>query len=176
MRPFPLHRTPGPQDPQRKRGLTLVELVICVAVLATLGVLALPGLGAQLQHQRLRSAAQVLAGDLTEARFLAAQRGVPVFVQARAGPQWCWSVALDSACSCDDSKSCSVHKVAARDHPGVQLQTALSVALDPTGTAQSAQGAVLTSARGESLRVDVSPQGRARICALSGTWPQLPAC
>ncbi len=73
---------------QPDTGLTLLEMVICVAVLAVLGMLALPGLGTQMEKQRLRHAAQTLAGDITEARFLAAQRGQPVHVLAQDGPQW----------------------------------------------------------------------------------------
>ena len=50
---------PLPHPAQRahhasESGLTLLELIICVAVLAVLGVLALPGLGSQFERQRLR--------------------------------------------------------------------------------------------------------------------------
>ena len=157
-------------------GLTLLELVISVSLLAVLGLLALPGVGAQLDRQRLRHAAQTLAGDVAEARFMAAQRGQPVFLQASSGPQWCWSVAMGSGCGCGAPQSCRIHSVNAADHPGVQLSTPFSVRLDPAGTAQAAASATLESAQGDRLRVDVSAQGRTRICAPAGNWTQLPAC
>jgi type IV fimbrial biogenesis protein FimT len=161
---------------QPDTGLTLLELVICVAVLAVLGMLALPGLGTQLERQRLRNAAQTLAGDITEARFLAAQRGQAVYVQAQDGPPWCWGVSMSSACDCSAEQACRIHAVPAASHTGIRLLNPMAVQLEPNGAVQAATSATFESPHGDRLRVDVSPQGRPRICALSGTWPQLPAC
>jgi type IV fimbrial biogenesis protein FimT len=164
------------QRKQPDTGLTLLELMICVAVLAVLGILALPGLGAQLERQRLRSAAQTLASDITEARFLAAQRGLTVHVQAQDAAPWCWGISMSSACDCSAAQACTVHAVTAASHKGVRLLSGMSLQLEPTGGAAAAASATLGSDHGERLRVDVSAQGRPRICALSGSWPQLPAC
>ena len=166
----------APARKPARSGLTLLELVITVALLATLGVLALPGFGSQMDRQRLRHAAQTFAGDIAEARFLAAQRGQTVYLQSGSGPAWCWSVAMTPGCECGAPQSCRVHAVGAADHPGVRLVSAPALQLDPMGMAQSTSGAVFESARGERLRVDVSPQGRPRICTLSGNWPQIPDC
>ncbi len=167
---------PRPHKTQPDTGLTLLELIICVAVLAVLGMLALPSLGTQLEKQRLRHAAQTLAGDIAEARFLAAQRGLPVHLLAQDGPQWCWGVAMSSGCDCRAALACRIHAVPAANHPGIRLLTAMALQLEPTGEVQAAASTTFESSRGDRLRVDVSPQGRPRICALSGTWPQLPAC
>ncbi len=157
-------------------GLTLLELVICVAVLAVLGMLALPGLGAQIERQRLRNAAQTLLGDITEARFLAAQRGQPVHVQAQDGPQWCWGISMSSGCDCATAQACRIHAVDAASHPGIRLLQPMAVQMQAAGEALAAASTTFESAQGDRLRVDVSPQGRPRICALSGNWPQWPAC
>lgn len=161
-------------------GLTLLELMICVAVLAVLGMLALPGLGTQLERQRLHNAAQTLAGDITEARFLAAQRGQPVHVQAQVqaqdGPQWCWGVAMSSGCDCSTAQACRIHAVPAASHTGIRLLNPMALQLEASGGVQAVASATFESPHGDRLRVDVSPQGRPRICALSGAWPQLPAC
>jgi type IV fimbrial biogenesis protein FimT len=157
-------------------GLTLLELMICVAVLAVLGILALPGLGAQLERQRLRSAAQALVGDITEARFLAAQRGLTVHVQAQDATPWCWGISMSSACDCNAAQACTIHAVPATSHKGIRLVSGMTVQLEPTGGAAAAASATLESGHGDRLRVDVSAQGRPRICTLSGSWPQLPAC
>jgi type IV fimbrial biogenesis protein FimT len=161
---------------QPDTGLTLLELVICVAVLAVLGLLALPSLGTQLERQRLRNAAQTLAGDITEARFLAAQRGQPVHVLAQDGPQWCWGISMSSGCDCHAAQACSIHAAPAASHTGIRLLNGMAIQLEPTGVVQAAASATFESPHGDRLRVDVSPQGRPRICALSGAWPQLPAC
>ncbi len=161
---------------QPDTGLTLLELVICVAVLAVLGMLALPGLGTQLERQRLRNAAQTLVGDITEARFLAAQRGQPVHVLAQDGPQWCWGISMSSGCDCSTAQACRIHAVPAASHTGIRLLNGMAVQLEPTGVVQAAASTTFESPHGDRLRVDVSPQGRPRVCALSGTWPQMPAC
>jgi type IV fimbrial biogenesis protein FimT len=167
-----MHRASQP----RQCGLTLLELIICVAVMAVLGVMALPGLGAQLEKQRLRSAAQSLIGDITEARFLAAQRGLPVHVQAQAGSPWCWGVSMSSGCDCGAAQACRIHAVTAASHPGVRLLQPMAVQMQPAGEALASASTTFESGRGDRLRVDVSPQGRPRICALSGNWPQIPPC
>ena len=167
-----MHSTSEP----RQCGLTLLELMLCVAVLAVLGLMALPGLGAQLERQRLRHAAQSLVGDITEARFLAAQRGLPVHLQAQDGPQWCWGVSMSSGCDCGAAQACRVHAVAAVSHPGIRLLQPMAVQMQPAGEALASASTTFESAHGDRLRVDVSPQGRPRICALSGNWPQLPPC
>jgi type IV fimbrial biogenesis protein FimT len=165
-----------PPRPPGNSGLTLLELVICVAVLAVLGVMALPGVGAQMDRQRLRHAARSLAADITEARFLAAQHGQPVYVQVRDGSPWCWSVALESGCDCSSPGTCGVHRVGSGDHAGVQLIGALDLRVESTGAVAAAAATTLVSARGERLRVEVLLQGRARICAPGGGDPQWPAC
>ena len=162
---------------RRPLGLTLLELVMTVAVLAVLGVLALPSLGGQLAHQRLRHAAQTFAGDVAEARFLAAQKGRSVHLLGREGTQWCWAVALEPGCDCGSSSaSCAVHTVGLADHPGVRLVSPMTMRLDAGGMPDSSSSAIFESANGERLRVDVTAQGRARICAAAGDWPRLPAC
>ncbi len=171
-----MHATKRKTQTQPDTGLTLLELVICVAVLGVLGMLALPSLGTQMEKQRLRNAAQMLAGDITEARFLAAQRGQPVHVLAQDGPQWCWGVAMSSACDCSAAQACRIHAVPATNHPGIRLLSPMALQLEPTGVVQATASTTFESSHGDRLRVDVSPQGRPRICALSGVWPQLPAC
>ena len=36
--------------------------------------------------------------------------------------------------------------------------------------------ALFESRHGERLRVDVGAMGRAHLCAVKGSWPQVPAC
>jgi type IV fimbrial biogenesis protein FimT len=157
-------------------GLTLLELVMALAVLAVLGTLALPNFGAHLQRQRLRDSAQALAGDVAEARFLAAQRGLPVYLVADAGPQWCWTISMQSGCTCSVKPSCGLHTSTAEQHPGGKLLGPLVIQLDPSGAAATPGSATFESQNGEQLRVDINTQGRSRICAAAGTWPQVPAC
>jgi type IV fimbrial biogenesis protein FimT len=158
------------------RGFTLIELAITLAVLAILGAIALPSIGAGLDRQRLQATAQALAADIGEARFEAARRGQPLHLQASAGPAWCWSVSVNPDCPCGQARACQLQNVRAADHPGVQIVSAQGLRLDAVGAAQAGTAALLQSRRGDRLRVDVSALGRTRICAAAGAWPALPPC
>jgi type IV fimbrial biogenesis protein FimT len=165
-----------PMKPRLATGLTLLELAIVLAVLAVLGTLALPSMGAHLAHTRLQAAAQALADDITNARFEAAGRGQALHVEPVAGASWCWAVSATPGCACGQVQACQLHRVSAADHAQVRLLQAQPARLDPTGTALAGTVAVLESPRGERLRVEVSALGRARLCAASGTWPTLAPC
>ncbi len=166
--------------PRRARGFTLLEASIVLVVLGVLAAAGLPGLGQQLERKRLRGAAQELAADLTEARFEAARSGRALFVEARSGTGWCWVVALAAGCDCAQGvlpPACRVHAVQAATFRGVRLVEGLALTLEPGGAAAGApQTAVLETARGEQLQVQVSALGRARVCAGTGAWPGVPAC
>ncbi len=147
-----------------RRGFTLLEAMTVLAVLAVLVTLALPRTASMLQRQRLAAAAEALAGDLAEARFEAVRRSSALFVQSQDGPAWCWAVATSNGCACNAAASaCQLKTVHAADHPGIQLLQPLQARLDPDGASEPFS-ATLGSANGDTLRVDLTPMGRARIC------------
>ena len=162
--------------PTLARGLTLIELVMTLAVLAILSAVALPSIGAGFERHRLQASAQALSADIGEARFEAARRGQALHLQASAGADWCWSVSASPDCGCGRAQACQLQNVRAADHPGVQMISAQGLRLDGAGIAQAGTAALLQSPRGDRLRVDVSALGRTRICAVSGSWPSLPTC
>ena len=188
-----------------KRGLTLLELAIAMAVLAVLSALAVPSMSARLRAERLQSAAEMLAADIADARHEAARRGSALHVLPRtAGAttlSWCWAVAVAPGCDCAAAPSaanasgassassaeaapgagapsaapCRLKSVPAREHPGVTLVQAEAVRLDPDGQATPALAAVF-SAGERQLQVQVSRFGRARVCDPLGTSPRQPRC
>ena len=162
--------------PWRRRGLTLLELSIVMAVLAILGALALPSMAERLSSDRLLSAASMYAADIADARHEAARRGQPLHVQASAGPAWCWAVATHAPCACGESTpSCRLKAVAARDHPGVSLLQSEAVRLDPDGQASPVRAAVFGAGE-RRLQVEVSRFGRARVCDPTGNLHRVAKC
>jgi prepilin-type N-terminal cleavage/methylation domain-containing protein len=196
MSPLP-HAAQRPA--RRRRGFTLIELVIGLAVLALLATLVLPSMGSALQRQRLRAAAEHFAADLREARFEAGHRGQTLHLLSRSGTSWCWAVAREPGCGCEPAGTeaarsalplaagrCLLSQRSQLDYPGVQLLQAQAVALSaggtsaaaegPPGTAQAVQAALFEGRPGSRLRVDLSALGRARICAPADPVPGMPAC
>ena len=158
------------------RGVTLIELVIVLAVLAVLGSLAVPGLNGRVARERLHHAAESLAADLAEARFEAARSGRTLHLSATPGRDWCWSVSAMPACPCGQANRCQIKTVHAAEHPGVELLAAAAVSMAADGEVAGRLGAQLASAQGDRLRVELQPLGRARVCTQQGVATRHPAC
>lgn len=163
--------------PQRRlRGLTLIELVIGLAVLAVLGTLALPSLGARMDQQRLATAAEMLVADINEARFEAARQGRAMHIVVQPGAAWCWSVATGPSCPCGQAQACELRSARGLDHAGIQLVSGQTLHLQSNGQADGTGSVLLASRGSQQLRVDVASLGRARICTAQGTPHRYPAC
>lgn len=162
--------------PHDARGVTLLELLIGLAILAVLGTLALPSMHGRLARERLSNAAEALAGDLADARFEAARRGAPLHIELTSGTDWCWSVAAAPGCGCRAPQACQLKAVRAPDHPGVRLVSGRGAMVDAQGVADGPLAATLDSAMNESLRVDLLALGRARVCALHGPSKRYAPC
>lgn len=160
-----------------QRGLTLLELMMALAILAIVTSLALPSFGAQLERQRLKALAESLSADLAEARFEAARSGETLHVNLQPGAAWCWSVATASGCPCAAPAACQLKRVHGADHAGILLRTGGERSFTPSGqSARAGDGALLVSSRGEALLVDASPLGRATICSPRGKVAGYVAC
>ena len=148
------------------KGFTLIEAAVVLAVLAVLLSLALPSFGGQLSRHRLVAAAEHLAQDMAEARFQAAHAGQALYVRFETGPDWCYAVARTSGCGCHGPQPCQIKTVRAADVPGVTLTEGRELRFDPVDPAAAPAAAELVSARGDRVRVGLSPLGRAQLCAL----------
>jgi type IV fimbrial biogenesis protein FimT len=160
---------------RRTRGLTLLETMVALAVIAVLMTLALPSFGNMMSRHRLKAAAEQMAADLSELRFLAAQRGQPMHVSLSTGPQWCYALAVAGGCDCRVPQGCQLKTVRAREHPGVTLLEGQDLRIDPH-PAQGVGGALLQGSDGARLRVALSPLGRPKVCAPAAAVPGIAAC
>jgi type IV fimbrial biogenesis protein FimT len=158
----------------RRRGLTLVELAVAMALLATLLTAGYPHLADWIARKRVQSAAETLQADLSDARLLAAQRGQSMHLAFVAGTEWCWAIATAATCDCRVQQACRLKGARAASHRGVWLAAASDASFTPEGLGQGS--AELRSLRGHVLRVEVGTLGRSRICQPGGGDPRHPAC
>lgn len=161
------------------RGITLIECVIAVAILAALMSVALPSFADAMARARLRSAAQDLALGLGNARLESVRAGAGmVHVTVVPGAAWCWSVGPVADVDClNPAAGSTVHVVRAEDHPGITMVRGVSASFDSRDTlATAAFAAEFVSANGSTLRVNVTPLGRAIICVPEGRSLDFPRC
>jgi type IV fimbrial biogenesis protein FimT len=162
---------------RRARGLTLIEILVALALLAVLASLAVPSFGGMLTRHRLKAAADDLAMDLAELRFEATRRGVALHLQATPGADWCYALATAPGCDCRIAQSCQIKTVSAREHPGITLLQAQDLQFEPALTAGLAQhGALLQAGDGAQLRVGLSALGRPSVCAPQSPVPGYSRC
>ena len=81
-------RTPAPASARRVRGMTVVELVVTMLIVAALALVATPQIAGIVVAQRLRAAGGDLVSALYVARSEAIKRNVNVTVRPASGDDW----------------------------------------------------------------------------------------
>lgn len=155
------------------RGLTIIELMVAVAVLAVLTSLGAPAFERARDRYRLRGAADALIADLQLARLEGIRTNQGALVQISGGSTWCWGVNLGStACDCATAGSCSVKSMDAAAYPGLSL--ASSFGATPrfearSGLSNGSGTVTLSSTHGYQVLVSVSALGLVSVCTPSGS-------
>jgi len=92
-----------PHPPCNARGFTLIELMIVVAVVATLVALTAPSFKRMIDTQRLRGINAALVTDMQFARSEAASRNVPVWVvfDKSSSALTCYTIVTGDRSVCD---------------------------------------------------------------------------
>lgn len=182
----------------RHTGVTMIELIIVIAIVAILVALAIPSFTMYFEKARLRGAADDIVALLAEARQNAVKQNKRILVTfGGGGATWCVGAnpALDPAaagdpipnpvnCDCTVANACGLRSVVAASYSGVSRVSpgVFPVVFDPKlGTLLNLTNRqlVLQSQSGDfQLQVNVNPIGQARICrpAVAGVITGYPAC
>lgn len=167
------------------RGLTLIEVLLVLAVIAIVATAGLPSLSGLIDRQQLRGAAQDLHAEFLNARMEAIRRNLPVSLSFRvdeAAGRWCLAQSGDGPCDCFAPDACTLagappRTVRSRDFGRVRLTTNFTPQHTATfhpvrGTANA--GTASLGVNGKRVEIRVSSLGRTRIC--SNDIPEYPAC
>ncbi len=155
---------------QAARGLTLIELMITIAVLAVGLALAAPAFTQQLANYRLRTASESIINGLNYARAEAVRRNSPVsFTLTNTGSGW--TVAQVNPAT-------TLQQRAAGDSPGITATSTTSSRaviftatgfVDGSGTRMSQIDLASSAANSETRRIDIFGGGLIRVCDPSVT-------
>lgn len=164
------------------RGVTLIELVVTIAVLAIIVAMAVPSFRDLAERRALQGAAEGIVGAIAAAKEEAIKRDEFVFVQfSNLGGSVCVGASTGAACDCATANSCGLVAF-----PGdgkalktVSTKTAPAFAgsgsgftIDPkTGTLRdptNVGGLELETPLGYAMKIRVNAVARAKTCS-SGT-------
>lgn len=179
-----------PHQPIRTRqvGFTLVECMVCLAVIAVAAGTAVPSIQQASERRQLEGAAAQLATDIRQARSAAVALTAPVrlsFHQSSAGSCYLLHTGRAADCSCAPGASavCTngaqvIRTVAFPAAAGPQITSnSASMLFDPhRGTVTPTASINLQLRGGPTIRQVVNIMGRARTCTPSADMPAYVAC
>lgn len=149
-------------------GLTLIELLMTLVVVAILAGLAAPGFSTYFANQRLKAAASELANDLQFARMESVQRNAAI------------TIAFASTGYTISAGGNPIKAVTLSGGSVVSGGATMSAAFDPVrATATLTNGPDVTLANSgtvNTLRVTLNTMGRVILCSPGGTMKGYDAC
>lgn len=167
-------------------GLTLLELLITISILAILVSLGSPAINAIQKNMQLKGAAQSSYFAFQQARVSAITKSIDVSVAIRPGKNWCAALSDDGVCDCSISKECTLggveYKVDFVDYHFVSIDKVtfglenVAVFDANRGLAIGHAGTVVFSNGENQLKLILSNMGRVRICAVGRRLGGFEAC
>ncbi len=171
-----------------RRGLTLIEAAIVLAIAAIVAATAAPSLAAFVDKRRLDAAAAALATDVQFVRQEAVARRRALRLGVQAAPAGtCWVVHTGAAgqCICADAGPavCGGGAVEIKTvvlPAGERVRVAANVSsilFDPLHGTSTPTGTLrLTDTHGRAIHHVVNVMGRVRSCSPGAASPAFPAC
>lgn len=155
----------------RQQGMTLIETMVGIVVLAILLTLAVPSFNDTWQRRRLAGAAEAMYSDLQFARMEAIKTNSTVTVALTKGASWSYSVTSGGV----------ARTVSGTGYPNVVNTNAANTTVSftaPRGTASAATFSFTAQAGSTTYELDVilSSLGRVRICAVGAAAMGYASC
>ena len=165
----------------RHRGLTLIELMVTVAIVAILAAIAMPAFTTYIDRTRVIGAAEALAQDLQLAKSESVRTNGAVSVSFATGTPWCYGMVNSSTpCNCATTNSCTLRQVNSSEFTGVTLSaqsfTSGGTTFSPIRGLADGGSVTFAGASSGSLKVNLTASGQVTICSVSGSLSKYSAC
>ena len=152
----------------KSQGITLIELLVTLAVLAIIAGIGLPSYNAIMNETKLVGLTQQLVEALRVTKQLAITRDKTQYFNL-VMPDRCWGISSQPVCDCSVSSSCTLENYQiSTDYSTITLNTNRDT-LSFSPLSGSTNGASYTLNVGSgSVKVKVSTLGRIRACSETG--------
>jgi len=159
---------------QRKQriGITLIELLFVLAIVAILVTLSVPLFTNFIQNYRLTSAAEDLLNSIAYARSESIKQSTPVYISFNTGDTWCYGLNSGSSCDCTNPSSCNLgttsYQVAQQLSLTTSGLTSNTLYFKSIHSGASTSGNITFTAYGQSaplITISISRLGNPQVCA-----------
>ena len=159
----------------KRRGITLIELMVTLAVISIVLLIAAPSFTEFLAKRRVEGVAHELSTDLQYARSLAVNNRIEVTLNRISDTQY------EITGTVVEGGASVARTFKAMQLSGVTLDGSTSISYEPHRGTRSTVGAdpaitVAANGTGATLTVSVNPMGQARICSTDSAMSGYPAC
>jgi prepilin-type N-terminal cleavage/methylation domain-containing protein len=159
---------------RKQKGLTLIEVVISLVIIAILAGAVTPTITIYFQQSRLKGAVETLYDNVNYARTTAIQKATAVIFTFTTGASWCYGMSTVAGCDCTTSTNCNLGVVSHSDYSGTTLATTIgaSTTFNATRGAPNNTGTVTfstTSGGSQSVQLTLTGLGTSTLCSPSTT-------
>ena len=156
---------------KKQKGITLIELLITIVIIAVLVIIGIPSFVNYLQENRLIGTTQNLYYTLQYARSEAVKRNTTMYVVFQTGSNWCYGINPGSSCSCSTAGSCTLGSVSSNSAQPMSLSTSgltsNTIQFEPLHGASYISGTITYTLTGSSnaMSVKVNLLGSLQVCS-----------